>query len=112
MCHMWNRLDRFCGLRDSGGFVGWCGSVGEISLTGITRKITETVSIPTIGIGTGPACDGQVLVTNDLLGMASDYALKFVKAYANLNSIIRDAVSTFRDEVRQGQFPSAEHLYE
>jgi len=44
--------------------------------------------------------------------MASDYAPKFVKAYANLNSTIRDAVGTFRDEVREGQFPSAEHLYE
>ena len=79
---------------------------------GIARKITEAVSIPTIGIGAGPACDGQVLVINDLLGMASDYAPKFVKAYANLNSTIRDAVGTFRDEVREGQFPSAEHLYE
>ncbi len=79
---------------------------------GITRKITDAVSIPTIGIGAGPACDGQVLVINDLLGMTSDYMPRFVKKYADLSTTIREAVGEFRNEVREGKFPGSEHLYE
>ena len=77
----------------------------------IAKKITEKVAIPTIGIGAGPHCDGQVLVLHDVLGLASDYVPRFVKAYADLNAEITRAVRSFRDEVREGQFPGAEHGY-
>jgi len=79
---------------------------------GVAKRITEVVNIPTIGIGAGPACDGQVLVINDLLGMATDYAPRFVKAYADLKTTISEAVESFRDDVREGTFPDAEHVYE
>ena len=77
----------------------------------IAQKITEEVSIPTIGIGAGPDCDGQVLVLHDVLGMGGDYVPRFVKAYANLQEEITQAVRTFRNEVRDGQFPGPEHCY-
>ncbi|MCG8449644.1 MAG: 3-methyl-2-oxobutanoate hydroxymethyltransferase [Pirellulales bacterium] len=77
----------------------------------IARKITEKIAIPTIGIGAGPYCDGQVLVLHDVLGLTSDYAPRFVKAYADLKTEITSAVRNFRDEVRDGQFPGPEHGY-
>jgi 3-methyl-2-oxobutanoate hydroxymethyltransferase len=78
----------------------------------IAQRITEKIAIPTIGIGAGPHCDGQVLVLHDVLGLASDYVPRFVKAYADLNTEITRAVRNFRDEVRDGQFPGTEHEYE
>ena len=66
------------------------------------------LQIPTIGIGAGAGCDGQVLVTNDLLGLTSGYVPRFVKAYADLQSVITDAVTQFRDDVRAGKFPGPE----
>lgn len=77
----------------------------------IARTITEEVTIPTIGIGAGPDCDGQVLVLHDVLGMTADYVPRFVKAYANLQEEVTRAVSDFRNEVREGQFPGPEHGY-
>ena len=77
----------------------------------IAQKITDSVSIPTIGIGAGPDCDGQVLVLHDILGLSSDYVPRFVKAYADLKTEITGAVRNFRDEVRDGQFPGSEHGY-
>jgi len=79
---------------------------------GIARKITEAVSIPTIGIGAGQACDGQVLVIHDLVGLSTDYSPRFVRAYANLNVTIREAVTAFRDDVRSGEFPGPDNVYE
>jgi 3-methyl-2-oxobutanoate hydroxymethyltransferase len=76
------------------------------------KRITEMLPIPTIGIGAGPDCDGQVLVLHDILGLSSDYAPKFVKAYADLKSTVVGAVRKFRDEVRESQFPGPEHAYE
>src|SRR5262249_36170722 len=78
----------------------------------IAARITQLVRIPTIGIGAGPDCDGQVLVMHDILGLSSDYAPKFVKAYADMKSTVVDAVRQFRDEVRDGAFPGPEHQYE
>lgn len=78
----------------------------------VARVITEQVSIPTIGIGAGPHCDGQVLVLNDLLGITSGYIPKFVKAYADLKSDISRAVTQYRDEVREGQFPEKSDGYQ
>jgi 3-methyl-2-oxobutanoate hydroxymethyltransferase len=78
----------------------------------IAKAITEAIAVPTIGIGAGPDCDGQVLVLHDVLGMASDYVPRFVKAYADLKTEITGAVRSFREEVRSGQFPAGEHEYE
>jgi len=79
--------------------------------TQVAQHITEHVDIPTIGIGAGPQCDGQVLVLHDVLGLTCDYVPRFVKAYADLQTEITGAVSKFRDEVRHGQFPGPEHGY-
>ena len=75
------------------------------------RKITQTVSVPTIGIGAGPGCDGQVLVTSDLLGIFSDFKPKFVRRYANLSEEIGRAVSNFVADVKHHRFPSDEESY-
>jgi 3-methyl-2-oxobutanoate hydroxymethyltransferase len=77
----------------------------------LAKKITESVMAPTIGIGAGKYCDGQVLVINDLLGMDGDFKPKYVKAYANLNSTIRDVVTRFMEEVRAGNYPDDQHTY-
>lgn len=79
--------------------------------SGIAEKITAAVRIPTIGIGAGVGCDGQVLVTNDLLGLTSGYVPRFVKPYADLKSVITSAVTQFRDDVRQAKFPSPDQSY-
>jgi 3-methyl-2-oxobutanoate hydroxymethyltransferase len=78
----------------------------------LAKKITEQVAIPTIGIGAGADCDGQVLVLHDLLGITSGYMPKFVKAYADLKTEITNAVTQYRDEVRSGAFPTKEQWYE
>ena len=77
----------------------------------LAQSITEKIDIPTIGIGAGPHCDGQVLVLNDILGLASDYVPRFVKAYADLKTEVTGAVESFRNEVRDGSFPASEHEY-
>lgn len=76
------------------------------------KRLTEKLKIPTIGIGAGPDCDGQVLVLHDILGLTSDYAPKFAKQYADVRTTVVDAVRQFRDEVRDGAFPGPEHSYE
>ncbi|MGL4513300.1 MAG: 3-methyl-2-oxobutanoate hydroxymethyltransferase [Lacipirellulaceae bacterium] len=78
----------------------------------IAADITKRASVPTIGIGAGPSCDGQVLVVNDVLGITSGYVPRFVKAYAEVGEETKRAVTSFRDEVRGGQFPAKEHGYE
>jgi 3-methyl-2-oxobutanoate hydroxymethyltransferase len=75
------------------------------------RRITEAVSVPTIGIGAGPHCDGQVLVCYDFLGMYREIRPKFVKRYAELGDAIAEATARFVSEVREGVFPSAEHSF-
>ncbi|MDA8433078.1 MAG: 3-methyl-2-oxobutanoate hydroxymethyltransferase, partial [Nitrospiraceae bacterium] len=75
---------------------------------GLAKKITEEVSIPTIGIGAGPHCDGQVLVLHDVIGMFERFVPKFVKRYANLKETALKAVRDYREEVEKGVFPSEE----
>ena len=75
------------------------------------KRITESVKAPTIGIGAGKHCDGQVLVINDLLGMDESFKPKFVKRYANLNKIIKEAVNKFIEDVSTGKYPDEEHTY-
>jgi 3-methyl-2-oxobutanoate hydroxymethyltransferase len=79
---------------------------------GIAKKITQEVAIPTIGIGAGADCDGQVLVLHDLLGITSGYVPRFVKAYADMKGEITRAVTHYRKEVRDGTFPAKEHGYD
>ena len=77
----------------------------------LAKEITAALSIPTIGIGAGRLCDGQVLVIQDLLGMFKEFKPKFVKRYADLFDIIVDALDTYASEVRQGIFPDDEHSH-
>ena len=75
------------------------------------RRVTESVRVPTIGIGAGPHCDGQVLVVTDMLGMGQGTYPKFVKTYAKLREEIERAARAFASEVEAGTFPDAEHSY-
>jgi 3-methyl-2-oxobutanoate hydroxymethyltransferase len=77
----------------------------------IAREITAAVSIPTIGIGAGADCDGQVLVLHDLLGLTAGHRPRHAKAYADLGTTITEAVARYRDEVRQRVFPSEEQSF-
>ena len=77
----------------------------------IAAQITESVPVPTIGIGAGPQCDGQVLVIHDVLGLFDRFLPRFVKRYAQLGETIRQALSSFREEVETGAFPGPEHTF-
>ncbi|APC07311.1 3-methyl-2-oxobutanoate hydroxymethyltransferase [Neomoorella thermoacetica] len=77
----------------------------------LARRITAALPVPTIGIGAGPDCDGQVLVYHDLLGLFDRFRPKFVKQYANLAEAAVAALEKYRDEVRQGKFPDQEHSF-
>jgi 3-methyl-2-oxobutanoate hydroxymethyltransferase len=79
--------------------------------TEIAEKITKALTIPTIGIGAGPHCDGQVLVFHDLLGLNEGHLPKFVKQYARLGEAARAAIRQYAEEVRSGKFPAPEHCY-
>lgn len=76
------------------------------------RRVTQAVSVPTIGIGAGPACDGQVLVLHDMLGLNEDFQPKFVRRYGQLGPAAREAVKRFAADVRSGAFPTSEHSFE
>ena len=75
------------------------------------REITERCSVPTIGIGAGPECDGQVLVMHDMLGLSQSRKPRFVKAYAALSQAVSSAAADYAREVREGAFPAPEHCY-
>ena len=75
------------------------------------EEITRAVSVPTIGIGAGPGCDGQILVSHDILGLSGDRVPRFVKQYADLGAAMRSAFAAYRDDVEQGRFPGPEHGY-
>ncbi|MEK6662062.1 MAG: 3-methyl-2-oxobutanoate hydroxymethyltransferase [candidate division NC10 bacterium] len=77
----------------------------------LARVITDRLTVPTIGIGAGPDCDGQVLVTHDLLGFFDRFAPKFTKRYADLATVIGDAVGQFREEVIERRFPGPAHAF-
>lgn len=94
-------------LEESGAF----GVVLECIPSVLAGEITEKIGIPTIGIGAGPLCDGQILVTNDLLGMFDKFKPKFVKQYVDLKKITRKAFGDYKKEVEGGEFPGEEHSY-
>ena len=77
----------------------------------LAKRVTEEISIPTIGIGAGADCDGQVLVYQDMLGMFTDFKPKFVKHFANVGQIMTEAFKAYDAEVKAGEFPAAEHTY-
>ena len=77
----------------------------------LAELVTKELQIPTIGIGAGNMCDGQVLVYQDMLGMFSDFAPKFVKHFANVGTVMKEAFKTYCEEVQSGAFPAKEHEY-
>jgi 3-methyl-2-oxobutanoate hydroxymethyltransferase len=78
---------------------------------GLAARITQALSIPTIGIGAGVRCDGQVLVVDDMLGLFTDFRPKFVKRYAELGKAADEAIAAYAAEVRSRAFPAAEHSF-
>lgn len=94
-------------LEDAGAF----GIVLELLPSDVAARITDAVTIPTIGIGAGPSCSGQVLVLLDLLGLNDSFAPKFLKRYAALADEVRGAVRAFGDDVRGGRYPDAAHSF-
>jgi len=77
----------------------------------LARRITQQIAVPTIGIGASPACDGQILVTEDLLGLFGDFRPKFVKRYAELGGQAEQAIAAYAEEVRARNFPAPEHVF-
>lgn len=77
----------------------------------LAEEVTNQVKIPTVGIGAGPGCDGQVLVIYDLLGITEDFTPRFLKRYAEVGAVVRDAVSRYAEETRRGEFPSRDHCF-
>ncbi|MFW6334223.1 MAG: 3-methyl-2-oxobutanoate hydroxymethyltransferase, partial [Desulfosalsimonas sp.] len=77
----------------------------------ISKEITDSLTIPTIGIGAGVTCDGQILVMHDMLGISAGHIPKFVKKYAELRQNATDGLKTYIDEVRNGKFPDDSHSY-
>jgi 3-methyl-2-oxobutanoate hydroxymethyltransferase len=94
-------------IADAGAFALVVEGVNET----LGRELTEAVAIPTIGIGASPACDGQILVTDDMLGLFDEFTPKFVKRYGSLGQHIRQAARDYADDVRSGRFPAPEHTY-
>ncbi len=76
-----------------------------------SREISAAVKVPTVGIGASPACDGQILVTQDMLGMITDHTPKFVKKYTTMADIISEAVANYADDVRERKFPNEKYVY-
>ncbi|MGB8181875.1 MAG: 3-methyl-2-oxobutanoate hydroxymethyltransferase, partial [Stellaceae bacterium] len=77
----------------------------------VARRVTEAIHVPTIGIGASPACDGQILVTEDLVGLSDGHKPRFVKRYAELNPAIAAAAAAYAEDVRTRAFPGPEHCY-
>jgi 3-methyl-2-oxobutanoate hydroxymethyltransferase len=91
---------------------GACATVLELLPTEVARRVTAALRIPTIGIGAGIGCDGQVLVLHDMLGLNEGFAPKFLKRYAELGASVRAAVRDYAGEVRAGRYPGPEHSFE
>ena len=100
-------IDDARALEDAGAFA----IVLEFITADVSRRVSESVTIPTIGIGSGPHCDGQVLVLHDMLGLNENFHAKFVKRYAELGAAVRGAVESFADEVRSVAYPDEAHTH-
>lgn len=90
---------------------GVFGMVIEGTVATVAEQVTKTVTVPTIGIGAGASCDGQILVSNDMLGLFTWFTPKHVKRYANLAEEMRKAFAAYKGEVESGKFPNAEHSF-
>jgi 3-methyl-2-oxobutanoate hydroxymethyltransferase len=95
-------------LQEAGAF----GLLLELVPAQLAARITGSLRIPTIGIGAGPDCDGQVLVLHDMLGLNEAFSPRFLKRFAALGDAVRKAAKTYAEEVRQGKYPGAEHSFE
>lgn len=100
-------LDDAKAVEDAGAF----SVVLETIPIDLAQKVSASISIPTIGIGAGPHCDGQVLVWQDAFGLTEGHLPRYVKRYADLQRLFTDAVRAYSDEVRRGAFPDADHAY-
>ncbi len=85
--------------------------VVEATMEPLAREITKRLPIPTIGIGASPECDGQILVTEDVIGLFSDFTPRFVKRYADVGAVIGEAVAEYAADVRARRFPTREHCF-
>lgn len=90
---------------------GACAVVMECVPDKLAEYITDILKIPTIGIGAGTGCDGQVLVYQDMLGMYSDFTPKFVKKYGNIGEAMKDAFKKYISDIKSGVFPSDENSF-
>jgi 3-methyl-2-oxobutanoate hydroxymethyltransferase len=104
-------IKKWVGIAQAVEQAGAFSMVIEGTVEPVARAVTEAVRIPTIGIGASPACDGQVLVTEDILGLFADFTPKFAKRYANLGELVGRAASEYSQEVRNGSFPGLEHCF-
>ena len=77
----------------------------------LAKKITNAITVPTIGIGASAECDGQVLVTEDMVGLFNDFTQSFVKRYANLGQLVEKAAEAYVKDVRARRFPASEHCF-
>lgn len=91
---------------------GACAVVLELIPAPLAERISTALTIPTIGIGAGPHCDGQVLVLHDMLGLNEQFTPRFLKHYAKLGQAVREAVRAYASEVRDGTYPGKEHSFE
>ena len=91
---------------------GACAVVLELIPAPLAARISQSLTIPTIGIGAGPGCDGQVLVLHDMLGLNEQFTPKFLKHYAELGQAVREAVRAYASDVRDGKYPAREHSFE
>jgi 3-methyl-2-oxobutanoate hydroxymethyltransferase len=91
---------------------GACAVVLELIPAAVAGRISQSLTMPTIGIGAGPHCDGQVLVLHDMLGLNEQFAPKFLKHYGKLGQSVRESVRAFAAEVRDGKYPGREHSFD
>jgi 3-methyl-2-oxobutanoate hydroxymethyltransferase len=91
---------------------GACAVVLELIPAAVAAQVSQSLTIPTIGIGAGPHCDGQVLVLHDMLGLNEQFAPKFLKHYGKLGQSVRESVRAFAAEVRDGKYPGREHSFD
>jgi len=100
-------------LRAAAGRIGWSFDRGfdqaYFGLVRLAARVTQSLTIPTIGIGAGVQCDGQVLVVDDMLGLFTEFRPKFVKRYANLGQTAAEAIAAYAEDVRARRFPGPEH---
>jgi 3-methyl-2-oxobutanoate hydroxymethyltransferase len=100
-------LDDALALQEAGAFA----LVLEVVPADLAERVSKELTIPTIGIGAGPGCDAQVLVWTDLAGLTPGPGPKFLKKYADLRTVLADAVTAYAEDVREGRYPAAEHGY-